>query len=170
MKLELVDTIEIAHPFVKGFDKTYHCACGEEVNTVARGEIPEAVNKRKKEEIEGQEGGGTVYATSFFIGLEIQPKKGGFCALIVAIAFIFIQRVPLALGNSIYRIQRLSSRRWSRCGIIMMTTAWALLFDISRGLFMSSSILQDVFAHTLSTVLLYQIFFLRMTTDNQGRR
>ena len=76
MKLELVETIDIAHPFVKGFDRTYHCASAEEVNAVARGEVPELVNKRSKEEIEGQEGGGTVYATSFFIGLEIQPKKG----------------------------------------------------------------------------------------------
>lgn len=76
MKLELVDTIDIAHPFVKGFDRTYHCASGEEVHSVARGEVPEIVGKRKKEDTEGQEGGGTVYATSFFIGLEIQPKKG----------------------------------------------------------------------------------------------
>lgn len=76
MKLELVDTIDIAHPFVKGFDKTYHCASAEEVNAVARGEVPESVNKRKPEDIEGQDGGGTVYVTSFFIGLEIQPKKG----------------------------------------------------------------------------------------------
>ncbi|KAF8530899.1 poly-A polymerase [Gautieria morchelliformis] len=77
MKLELVDSIDVAHPFVKGFDRTYHCASPDEVNAVARGEVPEAVNKRKKEDIEGQEGGGTVYATSFFIGLEIQPKKAG---------------------------------------------------------------------------------------------
>jgi len=98
MKLELVDTIEIAHPFVKGFDKTYHCASGEEVNTVARGEMTEAVNKRKKEEIEGQEGGGTVYATSFFIGLEIQPKKGK----------LFVAAGAVALAHLAF-----SGRRWS---------------------------------------------------------
>lgn len=88
MKLELVDTIDVAHPFVKGFERTYHCASGEEVNAVARGEIPEAVSKRSKEEIEGQEGGGTVYATSFFIGLEIQPKKGKSVFIASAIALI----------------------------------------------------------------------------------
>lgn len=76
MKLELVDAIEIAHPFVKGFDKTYHCANADEVTAVARGEVSDAIIKQTKEEIEGKEGGGTVYMTSFFIGLEIQPKKG----------------------------------------------------------------------------------------------
>ncbi|KAF8514857.1 polymerase, partial [Hysterangium stoloniferum] len=77
MKLELVDTIDIAHPFVKGFDKTYHCASVEEVDAAARGEITDIITKRTKEECEGKEGGGTVYVTSFFIGLEIQPKKAG---------------------------------------------------------------------------------------------
>lgn len=81
MKLELVDTIDIAHPFVKGFDRTYYCASPDEVIAVARGEVPEAVSKRQKEELEGQEGAATVYATSFFIGLEIQPKKGSMFSL-----------------------------------------------------------------------------------------
>jgi poly(A) polymerase len=81
MKLELVDTIDIAHPFVKGFDRTYHCASPDEVTAIARGEVPEAVSKRQKEELEGQEGAATVYATSFFIGLEIQPKKGSMSLL-----------------------------------------------------------------------------------------
>lgn len=77
MKLELVDTIEIAHPFVKGFDKIYHCADPEELSAVARGEVSDVIAKRTQEEIAGKEGSATVYTTSFYIGLEIQPKKVG---------------------------------------------------------------------------------------------
>jgi poly(A) polymerase Pap1 len=99
MKLELVDTIDVAHPFVKGFDRTYHCASPDEVNAVARGEVPEVVNKRTKEDIEGQEGGGTVYATSFFIGLEIQPKKGSIFLLKVSLLSYLIQRAQSVLAN-----------------------------------------------------------------------
>ncbi|KIJ37473.1 hypothetical protein M422DRAFT_33786 [Sphaerobolus stellatus SS14] len=77
MKLELIDTIEIAHPFVKGFDKVYYCISPEELSAVARGEVSDVIEKRPKEEIEGKEGAATVYITSFFIGLEIQPKKAG---------------------------------------------------------------------------------------------
>jgi len=76
MKLELVETIEIAHPFIKGFDKIYHCADHDELSAVARGEVSDAVAKRTKEEIEGKETGTTVYITTFYIGLEIQPKRG----------------------------------------------------------------------------------------------
>lgn len=77
MRLEVVDTIEVAHPFVKGFEKTYHCMSADEVQAVARGEVTEQITKQTREDIENKEGGGTVYATSFFIGLEIQSKRVG---------------------------------------------------------------------------------------------
>lgn len=76
MKLELVESMEIVHPFVKGFEKTYHCMSADEVRAVARGEVSEQISRQTENDIEGKEGGGTVYVTSFFIGLEIQPKKG----------------------------------------------------------------------------------------------
>ncbi|GJJ07211.1 hypothetical protein Clacol_001411 [Clathrus columnatus] len=77
MKLELVESIEIVHPFVKGFEKTYHCMSAEEIRAVAQGEVTESIIKQTEEDIAGKEGSGTVYVTSFFVGLEIQPKKVG---------------------------------------------------------------------------------------------
>lgn len=76
MKLEYVDSLTLAHPFIKGFEQILYCLTDEEVRLVAQGEISDAVLKRKKEEIEGKEGGGVVYSTTFYIGLLIEPKQG----------------------------------------------------------------------------------------------
>jgi poly(A) polymerase len=76
MKLEYVDSLTLAHPFIKGFEQILYCSTDEEVRLVAQGEISDAVLKRKKEEIEGKEGGGVVYSTTFYIGLLIEPKQG----------------------------------------------------------------------------------------------
>lgn len=75
MKLEFVDALTLAHPFIKGFEQVLHCLTGAEVRAVAQGDISDAVKKRKKEDIEGQEGSSTVYSTTFYIGLAIQPKE-----------------------------------------------------------------------------------------------
>ncbi|KAJ7248448.1 Poly(A) polymerase central domain-containing protein [Mycena rebaudengoi] len=77
MKLEYVDSLTLAHPFIKGFEQILYCSTDEEVRLVAQGEISDAVLKRKKEEIEGKEGGGVVYSTTFYIGLLIEPKQAG---------------------------------------------------------------------------------------------
>lgn len=76
MKLEYVDSLTLAHPFIKGFEQTLYCLTDEEVRLVAQGEISDAVLKRKKEDIEGKEGGGVVHSTTFYIGLMIEPKQG----------------------------------------------------------------------------------------------
>ena len=76
MKLEYVDSLILAHPFIKGFEQTSYCASPEEIRAVAQGEISEAIKKRKLEDIEGKEGGGPVYSTTFYIGLAIEPKPG----------------------------------------------------------------------------------------------
>ena len=75
MKLEYVDTLIIAHPFIKGFDQVSHCLNQEEVRAVAQGDISASISRRKKEDIEGKEGADTVYSTTFFIGLAIEPKQ-----------------------------------------------------------------------------------------------
>ena len=75
MKLEYVDSLTLAHPFVKGFDQVSYCLSEEEVRTVAQGEIPDAISKRKREDIEGKEGASPVYSTTFYIGLAIEPKQ-----------------------------------------------------------------------------------------------
>jgi poly(A) polymerase len=74
MKLEYVDSLTLAHPFVKGFEQVHYCLTDEEVRCVAQGEIAEAVAKRKKDEIEGKEGASPVYSTTFYIGLMIEPR------------------------------------------------------------------------------------------------
>ncbi|KAJ7751873.1 Poly(A) polymerase central domain-containing protein [Mycena maculata] len=75
MKLEYVDSVTLAHPFVKGFDQTLYCLT-DEVARLAQGEISNAV-LRKKEDIEGKEGGGVVHLTTFYVGLLIAPKQAG---------------------------------------------------------------------------------------------
>ncbi|CAL1700288.1 unnamed protein product [Somion occarium] len=77
MKLEYVDSLILAHPFIKGFEQVSYCLNGDEVRAVAQGDISEAIAKRKKEDIEGKEGASTVYSTTFFIGLAIEPKQPG---------------------------------------------------------------------------------------------
>ncbi|KAF8343731.1 poly-A polymerase [Amanita rubescens] len=67
MKLEYVDSLTLAHPFVKGFDQISY----------SQGEITEAIAGRKKEDIEGKEGAYPVYTTTFYIGLAIEPKQAG---------------------------------------------------------------------------------------------
>ena len=59
MKLEYVDSLTLAHPFVKGFEQVHYCLTDEEVRAVAQGEISETVAKRKKEDIEGKENAST---------------------------------------------------------------------------------------------------------------
>jgi poly(A) polymerase len=75
MKLEYVDSLTLAHPFVKGFDLVSHCISDDEVRAVAQGEVSEAVKRRKKEDIEGKDGASVVYSTTFYIGLAIEPKQ-----------------------------------------------------------------------------------------------
>ncbi|KAH6914722.1 polymerase [Coprinopsis sp. MPI-PUGE-AT-0042] len=77
MKLEYVESLILAHPFVKGFDQVSYCLGEDEVKAVAQGEISDAVAGRKKEAIEGKEGAKAVYTSSFYIGLAIQPKPPG---------------------------------------------------------------------------------------------
>jgi poly(A) polymerase len=76
MKLEYVESLILAHPFVKGFDQVSYCLSEDEVKAVAQGEISDAVASRKKEDIEGKDGAKAVYTSSFYIGLAIQPKPG----------------------------------------------------------------------------------------------
>ncbi|KAG1735694.1 poly-A polymerase [Suillus paluster] len=77
MKLEYVDSLILAHPFIKGFDQVSHCITEEEVRQVAQGQISDAIAKRTKADIEGVDGSSTVHSTTFYIGLLIEPKPLG---------------------------------------------------------------------------------------------
>lgn len=93
MKLELVPTLLYAHPFVKGFNQESLCFTDEEVRQVATGDIPEAVAARTKvqelptegdaakekdeavQESDADKGHRTIYTTTFYIGLKIEPRQ-----------------------------------------------------------------------------------------------
>lgn len=94
MKLELVPTLMCAHPFTKGFDQVSECHNDDEVRMVATGDVPEEVASRTKLESlpEGQaakeqdeqaakeqasqpEGHRTIWTTTFYIGLCIEPRQ-----------------------------------------------------------------------------------------------
>ncbi|KAG7097407.1 hypothetical protein E1B28_004757 [Marasmius oreades] len=76
-QLEFVDTLTLAHPFVKGFEQVSYCLSDEEVRAVAQGDISDTIMKRKLEDIEGKEGAGPVYTTTFYVGLAIEPRQPG---------------------------------------------------------------------------------------------
>ncbi|KAK4057582.1 polynucleotide adenylyltransferase [Microbotryomycetes sp. JL221] len=78
MKLEYVDTLTLAHPYVKGFDRVNYCVDETEQRAVSIGEVPQAVAVRTESDmVEGQ--GGVVHTTTFYIGLMIErkPATGG---------------------------------------------------------------------------------------------
>ena len=75
MKLELVESLTLAHPFVKGFDQVAYCVSDEEARVVAKGETTEVIAKRKVEHIEGVEGARPVYSTTFYVGLGIKARQ-----------------------------------------------------------------------------------------------
>lgn len=97
MKLEQVPTLMCAHPYIKGFDQKSICYNDSEVRLVATGNVPEEVAKRTEVEdlpkeglgadeakekdieakqIEQEEGHRTIWTTTFYIGLCVEPRPG----------------------------------------------------------------------------------------------
>ena len=74
MKLEYVDSLVVAHPFIKGFDQQVYCLTDEEARVVGEGEFPPELLTRKKEDCEGKEGR-VIYTTTFYIGLAVEPRQ-----------------------------------------------------------------------------------------------
>ena len=75
MKLEYVESLTLAHPFIQGFDQVLYCLNEDEFRGAADGEVSDVLAKRKKEDIEGKPGTKVIYTTTFFIGLAIEPKQ-----------------------------------------------------------------------------------------------
>ncbi|KAI7880776.1 polymerase [Lichtheimia hyalospora FSU 10163] len=63
-KLESVNGLALAHPFIEGFDNTYNCTSFEQVDAATRG-------AGIKTNVSGQ--GMTVYTRTFYIGLYFKP-------------------------------------------------------------------------------------------------
>ncbi|KAL1741026.1 Poly(A) polymerase central domain-containing protein [Schizophyllum fasciatum] len=76
-KLELVESLTLAHPFTSGFEQVFYCMNDDEIRSVAQGEVPEAIARRRPQDIEGVETASRVYSTTFYIGLAIEPRPVG---------------------------------------------------------------------------------------------
>lgn len=93
LKLELVDMINLAHPYVKGIDKIHYCLTPEEADIVTKGgDIPgrsirveEGSLEMNHTELLKQQGLVTeenekdikrIFTTTFYIGFVIAPKIG----------------------------------------------------------------------------------------------
>jgi poly(A) polymerase len=114
MKLEFVDSLTLAHPFIKGFDQCFYCLNDEEVRAVAQGEVSEVISRRKKEDVEGKEGMSTVYTTTFYIGLAIEPKPRKSTSTRDSLHEMNtpLQLAPSVLVGWIYLTRPQNSRSW----------------------------------------------------------
>jgi poly(A) polymerase len=78
MKLENAGDamLEIAHPFIKGFEQVTYCLNEDEVRGAAQGEVTDEMRARTKESIEGkeEEGARAIWTMTFYIGLEIKVR------------------------------------------------------------------------------------------------
>ena len=131
MKLEFVESLILAHPFVKGFDQISYCVTEEEVLAVAQGEISDVISSRKKEDMEGKEGVSPVYSTTFYIGLQIEDKPGKnkkyyFCNMIVLTHSSFFKLVLLRHDGLTSRIPQRNSLSLLKCGRSSMKLLWEL--------------------------------------------
>lgn len=77
MKLEFVDQLEVAHPFIKGFDQKHYCVDDTEVRAVAQGDVSPIIAKRKEEDMKDVPGVSEVYTSTFYIGMKVADKKAG---------------------------------------------------------------------------------------------
>ena len=75
MKLELTESLTLAHPFIKGFEQVAYCVSDDEIRLVAQGDTTPVIAKRKAEDIEGIEGARPVFSTTFYVGLGIEAKQ-----------------------------------------------------------------------------------------------
>ncbi|CUS14052.1 unnamed protein product [Tuber aestivum] len=85
MKLEILETIKLAHPFNKGFDNVHFCETEEEAIRIANGEIKAIDNqtgvKTVVTDLKAEQNGNAerkedeskfkVYTTTYYVGLEI---------------------------------------------------------------------------------------------------
>ncbi|KAJ7731627.1 Poly(A) polymerase central domain-containing protein [Mycena metata] len=84
MKLEFVDNLRLAHPFVKGFNRVVRCASEEEARAVllgqpaaapdAEGAVEDPVAAVAAAPAEDAAVLHKIYFTAFFVGLAVRPK------------------------------------------------------------------------------------------------
>lgn len=91
LKLELVDMINLAHPYIKGIDRIHYCLSEDEVEKASKGTFPqdrsflveegslemdhiELLKEKGLVTEETEKNVIRVFSTSFYIGLETSPK------------------------------------------------------------------------------------------------
>jgi poly(A) polymerase len=67
--------LDIAHPFIKGFEQVAHCVTEEEVRLAAQGDTTEELKARTQDDVEGKEGAKSIWTMTFYIGLQVKPKQ-----------------------------------------------------------------------------------------------
>ncbi|KAJ7263681.1 polymerase [Mycena haematopus] len=80
MKLEFVDNLRLAHPFIKGFPRVVRCVSEDEARDVLHGQLPSSPDAERAEGDDVATEEATphkVYFTVFFVGLAVRPKAPG---------------------------------------------------------------------------------------------
>ena len=77
--LEFNEQLEMAHPFVDGFERQNICESTDEMHLVMTGELPRHIYDRKEEDYKDKPETTRVYTTSFFIGLLVRPQDRKWC-------------------------------------------------------------------------------------------
>ena len=135
-KLELVESLTLAHPFTKGFEQVFYCMNDDEIRSVAQGEVPDIIARRRPQDIEGVESGSKVYSTTFYIGLAIEPRPGALPVVMVRcvrrLTWV-LQWARLGREDWTSRILLPSSPRWRRCGSGSTRRPWVSSYGISKG-------------------------------------
>ena len=68
-KLEMVENLSLAHPFIKGFSRVTKCYNEQQAMDAAHGIFPPEYENPEGEVFR------TVYTMTFYIGLAVQPKN-----------------------------------------------------------------------------------------------
>ncbi|KAJ7495537.1 Poly(A) polymerase central domain-containing protein [Mycena latifolia] len=74
-KLEFVDNLRLAHPFVKGFARVVRCASEDEAASVLQGQAPASPDAEGATGGDANDAPHKVYFTAFFVGLAVKPKE-----------------------------------------------------------------------------------------------
>ncbi|KAJ1911012.1 polynucleotide adenylyltransferase [Tieghemiomyces parasiticus] len=125
MKLELIDHIVLAHPFIKGFDRHVKCRTQQEAEDAKQGIFIPGVTPPAEGGEPTDSTQPRVYTTSFYIGLLIAPKPAGMTG-------------PRKLDIT-----------WPTSDFIKMVKQWSLFDDSTMGIVVkyikSSALPEDVF-------------------------
>jgi poly(A) polymerase len=74
MKLELVENLELAHPYMKGFDKNVVCQTEQEKHDAHHG-VFYGEKEREADTSEKLDPSVEIWTTTFYVGLGIKPKE-----------------------------------------------------------------------------------------------